>query len=292
MNKVAIFTDSHALLEPTQAILEDIQKRNITQIYSLGDNIGVGPNPSEVMDLLEEYGIISLAGNSEEYVTLGYQPFRSYFHSEKQKSLQWTLSQLSDHQKYQISLYPHSIELCMGHKKIGLCHFANDVRIDFGVRSTWSYQSRIREGKPGYSQFSYTNSIEQLKEIKQMLSSYDETDDFMKGYLSYQQDALFGGKKVDQFDAIIQGHVHFKLYERSLRTEYYTIRAAGMAYEKNEEDKASYVMLTETKKGYSLEEVLVPYDREKMLSSIASSTSPDYMIKKFVNMPTDYKSYR
>ena len=45
--KIAIFTDAHALLEPTEAALEDMQRRGITEIYSLGDNIGVGPNPSE-----------------------------------------------------------------------------------------------------------------------------------------------------------------------------------------------------------------------------------------------------
>lgn len=53
--KIAIFTDAHALLEPTQAALEDMYRRGITEIYSLGDNIGVGPNPSEVIDLLEDY---------------------------------------------------------------------------------------------------------------------------------------------------------------------------------------------------------------------------------------------
>lgn len=43
--QIAVLTDIHGLLEPTIAVLKDIKKRGIKEIYSLGDNIGVGPNP-------------------------------------------------------------------------------------------------------------------------------------------------------------------------------------------------------------------------------------------------------
>lgn len=33
--EIAIFTDAHALLEPTKAALEDIDRRGIREIYSL-----------------------------------------------------------------------------------------------------------------------------------------------------------------------------------------------------------------------------------------------------------------
>ena len=84
--EIAIFTDSHALLEPTKVALEDIARRGITEIYSLGDNIGVGPNPSEVLNLLSEYGVHCIAGNSEDYCTLGIELFASYFTSLKKKT--------------------------------------------------------------------------------------------------------------------------------------------------------------------------------------------------------------
>ena len=73
--KIGIITDAHGLLEPTKAALEDMQSKGIVEIYSLGDNIGLGPNPSEVVDLLEEYNVKSLAGYSEDYLTLGTAPF-------------------------------------------------------------------------------------------------------------------------------------------------------------------------------------------------------------------------
>lgn len=58
-DKIAILTDAHGLFEPTLAILEDIRKKGITKIYSLGDNIGTGSNPSEV----DYYGVKSIKGN-------------------------------------------------------------------------------------------------------------------------------------------------------------------------------------------------------------------------------------
>ena len=280
--KIAIFTDSHALLEPTKAVLEDIRRRGINEIYSLGDNIGVGPNPSEVINLLQEYNVVSIAGNSEEYVTLGTGPFASYFNALKQKSHLWTLSKLGETQKGLIAMYPHSIELLMGGKKIALCHFANDVRFDFSKNSTWSYQNKLDLGTEAYSQFLNTNSEEQLEKIQKILKTYGKDSPMMRGYLSAINDPLFSGKKVDFFDAIIQGHVHWKIYERSDSTEFYSIRAVGMAYKEDPIDTASYVIITEKEDGFDLEEVLVKFDREKMEYSILNCDSPDDTIKKFV----------
>lgn len=280
--KIAIFTDAHALLEPTKAALEDMHRRGITEIYSLGDNIGVGPNPKEVIDLLEEYSVKSVSGNSEEYVRLGIEPFSSYFDTLKTQSQLWTLSKLSEHQKGVISLYPRSIELLIGGKKLALCHFANDVRFDFRENSTFSYQARIADGLPAYKQFLYTNSEEQLHYMSMILSKYGENSAMMRGYLSAIDEPLFSGKRVDFFDSVIQGHVHWKIYESGDSTNFYSIRAVGMAYGKDPIDTASYVILSETKDGFDFEEVLVKFDRERMEYSILNSGSPDSQIYKFV----------
>lgn len=289
--KIGIFTDAHGLLEPTEAALEDMAKRGITEIYSLGDNIGVGPNPSEVLNLLQQYNVKSIAGNSEEYITLGIEPFRSYFHELKKQSQLWTLSKLSEEQIGQIKLFPRCIELRIGGKNLALCHFANDVRIDFGERSTWSYQRSFDFMNTGEQynddasyQFNYTNSQHQLAEIERMINKYGVNHPFVRGYLSAREEPLFAGKKVDFYDAVVQGHVHWKLYDNGTPTKFYSIRAVGMAYRNDPVDTASYVVLEEQEDGFKLDEVLVKYDREKMISSILSSDSPDQTIRKFVSM--------
>lgn len=282
--KVAIFTDAHGLYEPTLAALEDMKNKGITEIYSLGDNIGVGPNPDKVIELLEDYNVQSIAGNSEEYVTLGIEPFASYFTYAKEMSHTWTLSKLNEKQKGIISLYPRYIELMVGGKKVGLCHFANDVRIDFTEHSTWTYQDKIKNNLPGYEQFLYTNSKEQLEEIKAMINHYGEDSSLVKGFLSARDNPLFAKKQIEYFDTIIQGHVHFKLYESSDSTEFYSIRAVGMAYDKDPVDTASYVILNEKENGFDIEEILVKYDRQKMIYNVVNCTSPDKTMWKFINL--------
>ena len=94
--QIAIFTDIHGLLEPTVAVLEDIKRRGITEIYSLGDNIGVGPNPKEVLDLLTKYHVKMINGNSEEYTAIGIEPFKHYYKKKKKRSQEWTLAQLTE----------------------------------------------------------------------------------------------------------------------------------------------------------------------------------------------------
>lgn len=281
--KIAIFTDTHALLEPLQAVMDDIKKRGITEIYSLGDNIGVGPNPSEVMDLLEENNVISIAGNLEEYVRLGTAPF-NYFHELKEKGHLWTLSKLNEHQKGLISLYPHSVELLIGGKNLALCHFANDVRFDYGTNSTWSYQENMRSSGIGYHQFLNTNSQRQIEQLERIINRYGKDSPVVRGCLSAMQDPLFDGYTVEKFDAIIQGHVHWKMYEQSSSTEFYSIRAVGIAYANDPVDTASYVILTEKEKGYEIEEILVKYDREKMVASVLNCDCPDKTIRKFISL--------
>ena len=37
--EIGLFTDSHSMYEPTLAVLEDMRRNGIDEIYSLGDNI-------------------------------------------------------------------------------------------------------------------------------------------------------------------------------------------------------------------------------------------------------------
>lgn len=283
--EIAILTDAHALLEPLEAVLDDIDKRGITEIYSLGDNIGVGPNPGEVIDLLLEYGVKSIAGNSEDYVTLGIEPFRSYFGYDKIRSQEWTMSKLNERQIGVIKLYPHYFELLLGGKKLALCHFANDVRFDYIENSTWNYQANMPYGD-AYKQFLHTNSDIQKRSIERNIMRLGFDNPYAGGYISALNEPLFGGKMTNFYDAIIQGHVHFKLYEKGDNTDYYSIRAVGMGYRNDSIDTASYVVLREktNNMGFDVEEVLVKFDRDKMEYTIMSSNGPMDVIKKFTNM--------
>lgn len=271
--EVALLTDCHSMYEPTLSALEDIRRHGITEIYSLGDNVGLGPNPCETFDLLEEYGVVSVAGNSEYYNTLGLEPF-TYFYDEKEKSQRWTEEKLGLDRISKIKLYSASIDLMMGDKKLALCHFANDVRWDYGARSTHTY--RANRGRSGASsQFAYTNSDECWQEVESHAVG-QEDNKRMGGYVSYLNNPLFDGKKVTDYDAIIQGHVHFDMTDKLEDTDIYTLRAVGMGYEDKDVEHACYYVLKEKKDGgVELEKRFVPFNKNSLIANIYASSLPD-----------------
>ena len=283
--EIALITDCHSMYEPTLAVLEDIRRHGIDEIYSLGDNVGVGPNPAEVFDLLEEYNVKSIAGNSEYYNTLGIEPF-PYFTEQKKASQKWTEEKLGKDRIKKLRLYPASIDLMMGNKKIGLCHFANDVRWDFREQSTHTYRANYGNGNAA-EQFLYTNSPESNIKLNNILSSHKKNIPEMKGYASSKKEPLFNGKKVTDYDVVIQGHVHFDMDDYLEDTDIYTLRAVGMGYGTTDpKDTACYYVLKERKDedGYDLEQRLISYNRNSLLSNIYTSDIPNKeLVLKFVN---------
>ena len=314
--RIAIFTDSHGLLEPTEAILENIKSKGIKEIYSLGDNIGLGPNPKEVLDLLDVYGVKSIAGNYEDHINIGLKPFASYMTVDKAMNIEWMSKQITSYQKEMLKSMAHCIELNLGGKKIALCHFANDVRCDFTKHSTWIYGRACNEKLLNpYDQFMYTNSVEQMDEIATVLgfkafegnlSTYQRlcmlkdfisknkdtilSNPYLQGYISYVYDPLFCDgsqlRQVSDYDTIIQGHVHFNRFGKCsvTGTEFYDVRAAGMGYSGLENDMASYIILTETNDGFDISKIDVPYDRKQMEQSILKLELPNNTIKKYTNI--------
>lgn len=63
--RIAIVADIHGNFRALQAVLADIDEQNIEGIISLGDNIGYGPEPNEVIDQLRARGVLSVMGNHE-----------------------------------------------------------------------------------------------------------------------------------------------------------------------------------------------------------------------------------
>lgn len=286
MKKVAIISDIHGVLEPLIAVLADIKKRGITEVYTLGDNIGLGPNPSEVLNLLEENQANIIRGEAEEICIHGINGFD---HLERDfnlsQSYNWTKSKLNPEQTQRLKIYPISYELLMGGKKIGLCHFASDVRFEEPSISGKNYQlNLINPVKRNTASFQFysTNTdgqrikieneiliLEQAKKNgKKIRKSSNARLDLL---LSAKTEPLFGGKLIGVFDSIIQGHIHIKYNDYSSSTMFHNIHSL-IGNEKRE--LASYIILTETVNGYSLEEIFVEFDFEKMISVINESDMP------------------
>ncbi|MDH7599501.1 MAG: metallophosphoesterase family protein [Sedimentisphaerales bacterium] len=77
----AILSDIHANLEALTAVLQDIARRQIKEIYCLGDVVGYGPNPVECLDLIIEKTRWCVLGN-HDYATL-YEPTNFNYGAEQ-----------------------------------------------------------------------------------------------------------------------------------------------------------------------------------------------------------------
>lgn len=95
--------------------------------------------------------------------------------------------------------------------------------------------------------------------------------DRIKINFAAKKDLIFDEKTINYYDEIIQGHVHFKYLTEDEKVKIRTIRAAGIAYDYDPIDYASYIIIKEKEIGYDVEKVLVPFDRDKMLKNIDNS---------------------
>ena len=63
--KTAVISDIHGNLEALKQVLADIDRSGIDSVVCLGDNIGYGPEPEEVVNLIRKRNIPSVMGNHE-----------------------------------------------------------------------------------------------------------------------------------------------------------------------------------------------------------------------------------
>lgn len=61
----AVLSDIHGNLEALRAVLADVDASGIDELITLGDNIGYGPDPEAVVQLLASRGASSCLGNHE-----------------------------------------------------------------------------------------------------------------------------------------------------------------------------------------------------------------------------------
>jgi putative phosphoesterase len=68
MNKVTIFGDIHGNLPALEAVLADMEARELSPLYCLGDLVGYGTFPNEVIEIIRGRNIPTLMGNYDQGV--------------------------------------------------------------------------------------------------------------------------------------------------------------------------------------------------------------------------------
>jgi predicted phosphodiesterase len=89
--KRALISDIHSNIESLEAVLADIRSQGITQIYCLGDLVGYGPNPREVIDEVIKCKVC-LLGNHDQGALFDPEGFNS----GAERAIFWTRNQLEN----------------------------------------------------------------------------------------------------------------------------------------------------------------------------------------------------
>jgi predicted phosphodiesterase len=92
--RLAVISDIHGNCDALKQVLADIDASDIDDTICLGDNIGYGPEPNEVIELLQERNIPSVVGNHELGVI--NPKFLSWFNQPARQSLEWTIRSLTE----------------------------------------------------------------------------------------------------------------------------------------------------------------------------------------------------
>ena len=67
--KIAVISDIHANIYALMTVLEDIDDERVDTIICLGDLVGYGPHPNEVVSMIKRRNILCIKGNYDNSVT-------------------------------------------------------------------------------------------------------------------------------------------------------------------------------------------------------------------------------
>jgi putative phosphoesterase len=127
MSQVTVFSDIHANLPALEAVLADIKSRDLDNLYCLGDLVGYGTFPNEVVAVIRERGIPTIMGNYDQGVGNGSDDCGCAYKTPEAKalgsrSIAWTNQHTSDENKAYLRRLPAQIPVQLGDLRVVLVH--------------------------------------------------------------------------------------------------------------------------------------------------------------------------
>lgn len=128
VTKVGVITDAHANLPATLAALAALDAEHCDVIVHMGDAIGIGPHPAEVLELLlSRPDIICLMGNHDELFALDQLDSPPYPIAEGElRHQRWVHSQLPAEWRPRVRAWPYQHRVVSGTTSILFQHYARE----------------------------------------------------------------------------------------------------------------------------------------------------------------------
>ena len=123
--KIALLGDVHANLPALEAVLQHAKQQGATDIWNIGDFLGYGAFPNQVVKRLREAGAISILGNYDLKV-LHFKEKKKKWRKSKQPdkytAFQWAAKNLSKENRRYLSSLPEEQLLEVAGKRVLLTH--------------------------------------------------------------------------------------------------------------------------------------------------------------------------
>jgi len=120
MNQLTIFGDIHANKHALEAVLTDIERRGLSNLYCLGDLVGYGVFPNEVIETIRERNIPTLMGNSSDECGCAYRTKEA--EALGKRSIAWSNIQTADENKAFLRQLAEHVPLELGGLRVRLVH--------------------------------------------------------------------------------------------------------------------------------------------------------------------------
>lgn len=127
MHSVTIFGDIHANLPALEAVFRDIETRQLDNLYCLGDLVGYGTFPNEVVESIRERGTPTLMGNYDQGVGNDSDDCGCAYKTDVDRkrgelSIAWTNAHTTADNKAFLRTLPAYIPLQLGELQVLLVH--------------------------------------------------------------------------------------------------------------------------------------------------------------------------
>ncbi len=127
MEYITVFGDIHANLPALEAVLVDMDKRKLGNRYCLGDLVGYGAWPNEVIECIQGLRAPTLYGNYDEGVGKSSDDCGCAYTTKiarelGKRSIAWTNANTSDRNKAYLRDLPFSMPVLVGDIRFLLVH--------------------------------------------------------------------------------------------------------------------------------------------------------------------------
>jgi predicted phosphodiesterase len=125
--RIAVLADLHANLPALRAVLDDVLALGCDTMWCVGDVVGRGPHPSEVVDELRALAVPTIQGNWDDAVALRRaHPGVAWPDTEAEAmglaSMEWTIRHLSDDQRSWLRQLPATLRFPLEDRSVLLFH--------------------------------------------------------------------------------------------------------------------------------------------------------------------------